>query len=305
VAAILSGSIGQLQLNEDTARAIFKPGVGVAGVGSPGGRAVPVDGGYRVNGRWAYASGCLNSQWIFMNNVVFDGDVPRRGPMGPEFRMTIVPMSDVEVLDTWHVSGLRGTGSHDVTVHDLFVPEDRTSVVFRDGADERTAGGYRIPMFTLFGIALAPVALGAARRAIEELVAMAQAKTPAMSAVKMLEKPLVQYETGRAQGLLEAARAYLYEVVEELLDHAGRGEEIDMALRARVRSACVTSTELSAQAADIAYRVGGGAAIYEGSRLQRCFRDVHAVTQHFILASPNYEVTGRILLGLDAGTPVI
>jgi indole-3-acetate monooxygenase len=234
-AAIGSGSIGMAGLTGDIARQIFKPGTAMAGVGSPSGRAVPVDGGFRVTGRWAYASGCRTSEWIFLGNIVFDGDKPRTTANGlPEFRAAIVPTSEVEVIDTWHVLGLRGTGSHDVAVQDLFVPEVRTTVVSLDGS---AAGGQQtaIPMFTLFGLALAPVALGAARRAIDELLALAQGKTPLMASSKLRDKAVVQYEIARAEGILQGGRAYLYETVTELVDRAGRGKPIDMDMRARCK----------------------------------------------------------------------
>lgn len=304
-AAIGSGSIGQIQLAEEVAREIFRPGICVAGVGSPSGRALPVDGGYRVTGRWAYASGCQTSEWIFMGNLVFEGDRPRLSQSGgPELRIAIVPVSDVEIIDTWHTSGLRGTGSHDIAVQDLFVPAERTALV--DVSNTRGQGReIGIPMFTLFGLALTPVALGAARRALDELIALAQGKTPMMAGSKLREKPVVQHEVARAEATLEAGRTYFYDMVSRLLDRANRGEEIDMAFRARVRLAATHATECAAQAADIAYRLGGGSANYESSVLQRCFRDAHAVTQHFMLSYTNYEVAGRVLLGLEPVAPVL
>jgi len=302
--AIGSGSIGTLPIGEAAAREVYRTGNAIAGVGAPSGRATPVDGGFRISGRWAYASGCTHSQYIFLGNIVLDGDRPRMGPGGlPELRMAVVPMSEVEVLDTWHVSGLRGTGSHDVTVTDHFVPSERTAGVTLDLA--ATNPQFRIPMFTLFGMALVPVALGAARRAIDELLEMAQGKTPMLSGSKLRDKPVVQHEVARAEGLVQAGRAYLYETVGELLEQAERGEAIDMPMRARVKLATTTATDLASQAVDIAYRLGGGSANFETSVLQRCFRDVHAVTQHFVIAASNYETAGRVLLGLDPGTPII
>jgi alkylation response protein AidB-like acyl-CoA dehydrogenase len=242
---------------------------------------------------------------MFAGNLVFDGDAPRMTPGGlPEFRIAMLPASDITILDTWHVSGLRGTGSHDITADDVFVPAERTGVIAL-GGPAASDGEYRIPMFTLFGVALAPVALGAARRAIDELIAMAQGKTPLLAGSKLREKPVVQHEIARAEAMLQAGRAYLYETTAALMERAALREEIDMTMRARVRLALTHATDSSAQAVDIAYRLGGGTSNYETSVLQRCFRDVHAVTQHFIVAASNYETVGRVLLGLDAGTPTI
>jgi alkylation response protein AidB-like acyl-CoA dehydrogenase len=304
-AAIGSGSIGTLPLGKDAAREVYSSGTCVAGVGAPSGRALPVEGGFRITGRWAYASGCQHSDWIFLGNLVFEGDRPRLSSSGqPEFRVAVVPMSEVEIIDTWHVSGLRGTGSHDVAADGVFVPVERTAAVALDGSAGDDAQ-YSIPMFTLFGLALVPVALGAARRAIDELLALAQGKTPMLTGSKLRDKPVVQHEIARAEAMLQAASAYLYETVAALMERADRREEIDMEMRARVKLAATYATDCAAQAVDIAYRLGGGTANFETSVLQRCFRDVHAVTQHFIVASPNYETVGRVLMGLEPGTPII
>lgn len=223
----------------------------------------------------------------------------------PEVRIAVVPMGQMEIVpDSWQVSGLRGTGSNDVMAHDVFVPEERTAAIALAGAGSSN-GEYRIPMFTLFGLALVPVALGAARRAIDELLAMAQGKTPMLSAAKLRDKPIAQYEIARAEGSVQAGRAYLYETVEELMDRARRKDDIDMPLRARVKLACAHATESAAQAVEVAYRLGGGTSNFEHSPLQRCQRDVHAVTQHFVISAANYEAVGRVLMGLDPGTPII
>lgn len=303
-AAIGSGSIGTLPLREDAAARVYRPGVCLAGVGSPSGRAQVAEGGYVLTGRWAYASGCTHSEWTFLGSVVIDGDKPRLGPNGgPDFRQVVVQMSDVEIIETWDVAGLRGTGSHDIAVADLFVPEEFTVAVTLGSSAPNAQFG--IPMFTLFGIALVPVALGAARRAIDELIDMAQGKTPMLSPSKLRDKPVVQHEIARAEGMLQASRAYLYEIVQELVRAAESGDEISMALRGRVKLASTHAVQSAAEAAAIAYRLGGGASNYSRSPLQRCFRDVNAVTQHFVVAPSNYEVVGRVLMGLEPGTPVI
>ncbi len=304
-AAIGSGTVGMAGLDGDVARKLFKPGSALVGVGSPTGRAIPVDGGYRVTGRWAYASGCQAADWIFLGNITFDGDKPRLQPNGlPEFRAAVVPTSEIEIIDTWHVSGLRGTGSHDVAVNDLFVPEERSSAVSLDGSGA-AAQQYGLPMFTLFGLTLAPVALGAARRAIDELLAMAQGKTPLLSSTKLREKPVVQHDIARAEGILQGGRAFFYETIGTLMQLVAHGDAFDMPLRARTRLSGTYAVDASAQATEIAYRLGGGAANYETSLLQRCFRDVNAVTQHFMMAASNYETVGRVMMGLDPGTPLI
>ena len=304
-AAIGSGSIGQVDLPEEVARKVYQPGAFIAGVGAPNGRAVAVDGGYRVTGRWGYASGCQSADWVFLGTIAFEGERPRPGPDGlPEIRMAVVSAKEVEVIDTWDVSGLRGTGSHDVAVNDLFIPDDHTATMFAT-TSRKVGADYRIPMFTLFGLALAPVAIGAGRRAIDELVARASGKTPLMAGSKLSEKPVTQYEIARAEAMLEAGRAYLYDQVARMLERAGRGEDIDIEMRARVRLAAAHAVDSASQATAIAYRLGGGTSNYESSMLQRCLRDVNAVTQHFMVSSANYETTGRVLLGLEPILPAL
>jgi alkylation response protein AidB-like acyl-CoA dehydrogenase len=302
---LIGGGVGPVRyLAAEAAREIYQPGVPLAGVGSPTGRFTPVDGGYRVTGRWAYASGSHYAGWIALGGLVFDGGTPRMANGMPEYRVAYVPPSDVQILDTWHVAGLRATGSNDVVAEDVFVPAERTVAPMSD-TPVLSGATFAIPQFTLFSITLVPVALGIARRAIEEIMALAQGKIPLGSSTPLRERPLAQYELGRAEGLMRAGSALLYNTVDELVATVERGEEVSMALRGRVRLAGTFATNAAAQAVEICYRLGGGTSNYETSALQRCMRDMHAITQHFIVASSNYEIVGRIMMGLEPGTPAI
>ena len=295
------GALGLPLLPPDVAREIYQHGTAVAGVGAPTGRVVPVEGGFLVSGRWGYASGCQHSTWMVLGGAVMDGDKPRMNGPVPEFRMCFTRVADVEIVDTWHVSGLRGTGSNDIVAKGVFVPTEYTIRPFADRPvvdDPR----FRIPPFTLGGLLIMPAALGAARRAIDELIDLAQGKTPMLSGSKLRDKPVFQYELARAEAILQGGRAFLFQTAGELWDTAQRGDEITMELRGRVRLSSTYATDCAAQATEIAYRLGGGTSNYESSVLQRCLRDVHAVTQHFVVASTNYETAGRILLGLEPGT---
>jgi alkylation response protein AidB-like acyl-CoA dehydrogenase len=292
------------QMSAESAREIYRPGVPLAGVLSPSGRLIPVDGGYRVSGRWGYASGCHHAAWIALGGIVMDGAAPRMTNGLPEFRVAYARPSDIQILDTWHVAGLRGTGSNDIVAQDVLVPAGRTVAPMSDPV-VLTAPLFAIPTFTAFSVTLVPVALGIARRAIEEIVALAQGKVPMASATTLREKPLAQYELGRAEGLVQAASALLYNSVDELVTTVERGDDVSMPLKGRLRLAGTFATDACAQAVEICYRLGGGTSNYETSALQRCMRDMHAITQHFIVASSNYEIVGRILLGLKPGTLAI
>jgi alkylation response protein AidB-like acyl-CoA dehydrogenase len=302
---VIGNGIGPVRcLTHEVAREIYRPGVPLAGVASPAGRFTPVEGGYRVTGRWAYASGSHYAGWIALGGLVFDGAQPRITGGRPEYRVAYVRTSDVQILDTWHVAGLRGTGSNDVVADGVFVPAERSAAPMSD-APVLTGAVFAIPQFTLFSITLVPVALGIARRAIEEITALAEGKVPLGSATTLRERPLAQYELGRAEGLLRGGSALLYNTVDELVATVECGEEVSMALRGRVRLAGTFATDSAAQAVEICYRLGGGTSNYETSALQRCMRDMHAITQHFIVASSNYEIVGRIMMGLEPGTPAI
>jgi alkylation response protein AidB-like acyl-CoA dehydrogenase len=291
-------------LRPDVARLIYDGGrTVVAGALNPSGKAFVADGGYRVTGRWSYGSGIRHSTWVVGNCVVHDRDGPRRGSDGkPEIRVMIFPTSAVEVIDTWSVSGLRGTGSHDYRVADLFVPEDHTIDYFAPQAVQ-TGTLYAVPAISVLAVAIAAVPLGIARSAIDEVVALAAAKTPYGSSTPLRDKPTVQADVARAEVLLGSARSYLFAMIGELWGEVAGGGAASMQRRGMLRLACAHAAQASAQAVDLVYNAAGGTAIFETGRLERCFRDVHAVTQHIATSTSNNEAGGRMLLGLDPGAP--
>jgi len=255
-----------------------------------------------VTGRWAYGSGIEHSNWVFGNCLVFDGDIRRNNPDGsPVIRMMFFPRQEVEIIDTWHVSGLRGTGSHDFRVADAFVPQERSIGGF-GGAPTQPGTLYASPLITLFAVAIAAVPLGAARAAIDALIALAQSKTPAGSVSLLRDKPTIQAEIGRADAVLRSARALLFDSVQELWDEAEAGR-VSIEKRAGVRLACAQVGAATKEVCARMFDAGGGSALYEEGRLERCLRDVQAAGQHIAVAAGNFELGGRVLLGLDPGTP--
>jgi len=187
---------------------------------------------------------------------------------------------------------------HDMQVNDVFVPEERM-LAFNMAPPRIDAPTYRYPALGFLALTISPIPLGIARRAIDELLALAGGKTPMNIGSKLAERPLTQYEIGRAEAILRSARAWMYEVMDEVWEKAVAGEEITPKDRALVRMACAHAALESLRAVDIAYTLGGGSSIYEGNMLQRCLRDAHAATQHVMLAPPNYEPAGRAMLGLE------
>jgi indole-3-acetate monooxygenase len=291
-------------LDDAVAREIFGDGsVIVAGTINPTGKAVAVPGGYRVSGQWSYGSFIQHSAWTVGSSIIFEGDAPHRGPDGaPDMRLMLFPTSAVEIIDTWRVGGLRGTGSHDFRVADLFVPEERAIAAFT-AKPVRPGTLYAGPFITVFAMALATAPLGIARAAIEAFVELAEGKTPIGGASRLREKASAQADVGKAEALVRSARAFLLAELRGIWDTVAAGEMPSVRQRAVARLAAAQATSASAQAVDLIYNAAGGTALYETSLIERCFRDVHATTQHVGIASGNFEISGRVLLGLDPGTP--
>jgi indole-3-acetate monooxygenase len=269
------------------------------GVLAPRGRAVPVEGGYRATGRWQFASGCQHCAWLVGGCLVDGGGAPRRLPGGvPEPLTLMFRIADVEIIDTWTVSGLCGTGSHDMAVREAFVPAERAIWLVTERPRER-GPLYKFPLFGLLAVSIAGVALGIARTAIDELIELAGGKQPTGSQRRLAERGVVQAQVAQAEGMLRGGRAFLLDAVETAWDTAATRGELGVRDRALLRLAATHATTSAAQAVDLMYNAGGGTSIYATSRLQRCFRDVHAATQHIMVAPGTHEVVGRLLLGLE------
>ena len=285
-------------LPRESARAIFGgPASMVAGVFAPRGRATRERDGFRVSGRWPFASGCEHAGWLMGGCVVDDGGVPRTLPGGmPDVRLVLAPAEAFTIHDTWHVMGLRATGSHDIELAGVHVPRERSASVFSDRPVE--AGPlYAFPLFGLLALAISAVNLGIARGALDDLVALAGAKVPAGGRRTLAERATVQAEVARAEAALRAARALLEESIGVAWDGAVADGSVDAHRRAGLRLAATHATETGMRATETAYRLGGGAALYESSALQRRLRDAHAATQHMLVAPATWELTGRVLLG--------
>jgi indole-3-acetate monooxygenase len=302
VATVFSRLSGYLA--DDAACEIFGDGRGIlAGSVNPTGRAVAVPGGFRVSGHWNYGSFIHHSHWTVGNSIVLDGDTVRRdGDGAPDIRFMIMPTSAVEIVDNWHVSGLRGTGSCDFRVHDLFVPEEHTLSAF---AAKPVQPGtlYATPLITIFAASIPCVSIGIARAAIDAFVELAETKTPMGSTSRLRDKAIAQADLGRAEAILRSGRAFLFESVEEIWNHVAMGKTPTLRQRAIVRLAAAKAAEASVQAVDLLFNAAGGTALFESNPIGRCFRDVHATTQHIGTNASNYELAGRVLLGLDPGTP--
>lgn len=286
------------------ARRIFvEDRASVAGNMGPQGKAVVVKGGYSVTGRWAYGSGITNCGWALGGCVVHDGDGPRRGPGGGlETTIAFFPTREAKVIDTWETGGLRGTGSHDYEVEGLFVPETNAC----NGRLPRLSGPlYALPHYTAFCVPIAAVPLGIARAALDGVRELSTSKIGRISPAIVREKPVVQGAIGRAEAMLRAARAFLFEACGDAWSTVAAGAELTLEQRGAVRLSCAQIADAAKSVVQIAYDIGGGTSVYESCPLQRCMRDTYAAVQHVQVQGGNFETVGRVLLGLDPGTPIL
>jgi len=261
---------------------------------APSGTGHAVKGGYGVTGRWQWGSGTQHCSWIAGGTLTDAGD----------YRLMFFPAADVEILDTWYASGLRGTGSNDFAVSDLFVPESRAVAIV--GAPPRLQRPlYVFPLFSLLSLAVASVCLGVARRAIDELVELAAKKTPAFSAKRLAASSMTQVDVARAEAALGSARAFLIDEIGKSWDVVLAGGEVGLDQRARVRLASANAGARCVEAVDLAYHAGGGSSVYAKSPLQRCFRDIHTASQHIMVAPRTYELFGRMRFGVHADTSML
>ena len=305
--AMIGASSGLMSafLDDETARAIYAPDDAITGgVFAPMGRATPVDGGFRVSGRWPFASGCEHAAWR-MGGVVVSGApaAPGAASGAPDVRSVIFEASETRIVDTWNVSGLRGTGSHDLEVTDVWVPAARVFSLVGDGGARRPrlAGGtYALPFFGVLAAGIAAVALGIARASIDALVALARAKQPLGSKRSIAHRELVQQSVAQAEARVRGGRAFLFEALAAASAEADARGAATLEARALLRLAATHATRESAAAVDLMYEAGGASSIYSSSPLQRCFRDVHVATQHVMVNPTSATLAGRVLLGVES-----
>ncbi len=310
---LANNSIAQLVtlgLPDEGVREIYAHGpdsvvAGTAVMG--GGHAVPVDGGYRVTGRWPFGTGCQESAWMLGSFQILDGDQPRRSPDGSSVHWRgVFERSEAQIVEgTWDVSGLRATGSFDWTVDDVFLPERRVMVhagVPLDNQWKRWPGvSYQLPAQAWVGPHHSAVITGIARAGIEALIELAADKTPRGRTARLCDDPQVQDAVGRADTILNAGRAYRRATITEVWNTVAAGEETTLEQRARCRLAAAYAADSARAAMDLMFRHGGSTSYRRESRLAECWRDLHVVGQAVTLMPEWYPMGGRALLHMDPG----
>jgi alkylation response protein AidB-like acyl-CoA dehydrogenase len=294
-------------LEDDVGRAMYPDlQAGTAAAATPTGQALRVPGGYRVSGRFPFVSGCQHCEWVWLGCVVMaDGQALTDANGVPETRQCIVRLAECEILDTWFTTGLRGTGSNDLFVKDVFVDEAHTFSFQDKTLIKRTGPLYAFPF--MFASKSPPVALGIARHALDATIEMATSKSARRYTVgeqlepakMMRDDVFIQQAIGRADTMLAAARAHHYEVMQDLWDTLVDNKEpspIQVAhfttAHAYVVGACVDIVQLL-------FKAAGGTAVYQKGPLDRCLRDVLTMNQHVIGTTRTYEMAGRLLLGME------
>jgi alkylation response protein AidB-like acyl-CoA dehydrogenase len=303
VSIAATSSLLSAYLPADGAAEIFGGADAVAaGVWAPRGTAGTVDGGVRVSGRWPYCSGILHSDYLFAGCVLETAASAESGK--PVLRVVAIPTGELEIVDTWHTSGLRGTGSHDAVADDVFVPARRTLSLFGDSLTV-DAPQYRFPLFGFFALAIAAAALGNARGAIDDLVELAVGKVGQDSRRTLAERSTTQATVAAAEASLRAARAFYYEAIGDAWQAAQSPDPVSVELKAALRLAATHAVRTAAEVARSMYDLGGGSAIYADSPLQRRFRDAYAATAHFQVNPASWELAGRLLLGQPTQTATL
>ena len=294
-------------LDQDVGRAMYPDLLmATAAAATTTGQAVRVPGGYRVSGRFPFVSGCNHCEWLWLGCVVHENGVARVDGNGvPETRQCFVRLSECDILDTWHTTGLRGTGSNDVVVRDVFVEEART-FSFQDPALIKRPGPLYAFPFLFIAKGAAP-ALGVARHAIDAVIESAATK-PArrytvgerIEAAKVLRDDVyVQDAVGRAETHLAAARAYYFDVMGDLWVTLLAGRQPSERQVALFTAAYAHVVGVCVDVVQLVYKAAGGTAVYQKGPLDRCLRDVLTMNQHVIGTSRTYEMAGRLLLGLE------
>ena len=254
------------------------------------------EGGYTLSGRLPYVSGVHESDWIMLQAVV------QNEP--PRVIMAFFPTREARIIETWDTLGMRGTGSHDMEISELFVPEHRTAAMAPLEKPHRAYQGplYRLTVWPATASG-GPVMLGIAAAAIAAFVELAQAKTPAFSGVPLRSRPTVHRQLAEAAGCLDAGRSLLHTTFEEAWRIVGEGEAITLDMKARMQLAACFATEMSARAVDLVRSIAGMQAILVGHSLERHFRDAHTLTQHAFASQSRLEDVGQIMLGLPPSWP--
>jgi alkylation response protein AidB-like acyl-CoA dehydrogenase len=267
----------------------------------PKGRAEPVAGGYRVSGRWPYASGIHHADSVLAGTIVSS----EPGPAGS--RLIVLPKDEVVIHDNWQVAGLKGTGSCDFSVENVFVAQEMTCHLMDVIHGNAVTGGPSVRLGLPAGVAsfFFGISLGIARRALDEIITQAIEKGRGFPPSPLPTQPHFQYALGKAETELASARALALQLLSELYAEAEAGGTPPAPRQAQARAASTYITEIAQRVTNTAFQAAGGGALFDANPLQRCLRDVLAVGQHFVVSNTSYQALGQFKLNQSDANPML
>ena len=296
-------------MQEDGIAEIFAdgPDLMMAASFAPPHRADVVPGGYRLTGRGALASTVQDSPWVMLSGIVHDEGQPRMTPFGPTVVGLIMRNTDVQILDTWHSLGMRGTDSNDVVADRVFVPTSRAFVITPDFEPAPQFRGplYRLPATVATIAIITPVALAIARGAIDEVRDLATSKVPMGTQKTLRNRTLAQSTLARAEASLRSARLLFYDTLSAAWRQALAGQPFSLEDKADLMLAGTHAVQTAADVADMMHRTAGTSGIYTRSRLERLFRDAQTVRHHGFHSESRYETVGQVYLGVEPEFPFV
>jgi indole-3-acetate monooxygenase len=285
-------SMSAAYLDRDVAEEIFGTPTGILAWGPPGApyEAQPVDGGYRISGRWRFASGCHHASWLGAHTPIAGSG---------KVRTMLFRKSNVQMSDIWHTIGLRGTASNEYIVKDLFVPQRYTMA--RDTAAERREQGllYRFSSNQLYSCGFAGVGLGIARGTIDDFLNLPANKVSRGAARPMRENNVVQSQLAQCEARWRSARAFLHTAWETAWQHVETTGEQTSEDRAMIRLASTWAIQQSREIVNTLYHAAGSMAVFEDQPFEQRLRDIHTVAQQSQGRQLHYESVGQILFGME------
>ena len=276
-----------------------RPRIVFCGAAGPPGTAEQVDGGWKVNGQWGYVSGCHQCHWFFGTTIVMeDGKPMMMTETMPAIRMFMMPVADVEILDTWDVAGMRGSGSHDLLGKDVFVSDERAGSMLGMPTWHKSPI-FSFPMSAKIGYNKVAVALGVARAALDSVAEIAKTKKAYGTPTPINELASTQIELAKAEAVLGSARAYVKDTIDSVWQLVQAGKVPTAEQVAPLRLACTHGGQAAIDAVELAVRLTNTTANRMDCPLERLQRDVRAVAGHFTIGTALYEPIGKSLLGME------
>jgi indole-3-acetate monooxygenase len=270
----------------------------MTGTFAPEGRGIVEPGGLRLSGHWTFNSGCPHARLYCAGLMALDGPGPRMIGGRPDWRWAVFPASAATVVPTWEGAlGLRGSGSHDVVVDGLLVPEGHTVMPFHEPPRVDSAL-YRVPFFSVLKMLVVGLPLGIARHALDLVIELARTKVRSGPG-PIAEEQDVQIRIGQAEAGVRGARAFVLDEIENLWGLAQAGDRPTDADLARFTLASNAAMQASLAAVDEAFALAGARALYAGDEIGRCWRDLHAAGRHRVFGRSQWEGGAKALMGLE------